>query len=192
MNAELPIVYAESREAWRQWLVQNHRACGGVWLVYFKVGSGQPSVRYEEAVKEALCFGWIDSKVQSLDDERYRQIFTPRKAKSVWSKLNKRYIEELVAQGLMTEIGLEKIEAARRDGSWTTLDASENLEMPPDLEQALAANVEATQNFARWSSSSRKNILFWIGSAKRLETRVKRIKETVNSADKNQKPNGFR
>lgn len=192
MNAELPTIYADSREAWRQWLEENHRASGGVWLVYFKVGSGTPSVRYEEAVKEALCFGWIDSKVQSLDGERYRQIFTPRKGKSVWSKLNKRYIEELVAQGIMTQAGLEKIDAAKRDGSWTTLDASENLEMPPDLEQALAANVEAGRYFARWSNSSRKNILFWIQSAKRLETRAKRIKETVNSADKNQKPNSFR
>ncbi len=89
-----------------------------MWLIYYKVKSGKQSVRYSEAVKEALCFGWIDSKVKSLDEVRYMQIFTPRKLKSVWLKLNKQYIEELIEQGLMTTVGLEKIEAAKQDGSW--------------------------------------------------------------------------
>ncbi len=88
-----------SREEWRKWLEKNHRTCFGVWLIYYKVKSGKPSVRYNEAVEEALCFGWIDSKVKSLDEERYMQIFTPRKPKSVWSKLNKQYIEEIIEQG---------------------------------------------------------------------------------------------
>lgn len=148
-------------------------------VIYYKVKSGQPSVKYSEAVKEALCFGWIDSKVKSLDEERYMQIFTPRKSKSVWSKLNKQYIEELIEQGLMTEAGLEKITAAKQDGSWTSLDAIEALIIPADLKQALEANETAKRYFEKFSNSSKKNILLWIESAKRPETRLKRIEQTI-------------
>ncbi len=174
-----------SREEWRKWLETNHRTCFGVWLIYYKVKTGKPSVRYNEAVKEALCFGWIDSKVKSLDEERYMQIFTPRKPKSVWSKLNKQYIEELIEQGLMTTVGLEKIEAAKQDGSWNSLDAIEALIIPLDLKQALEANTTAKEYFEAFNNSSKKNILFWIDSAKRPETRLKRIEQTVNSAAAN-------
>ncbi len=177
-----------SREEWRRWLEKNHRTCFGVWLIYYKVKSGKPSVKYSEAVKEALCFGWIDSKVKSLDEERYMQIFTPRKPKSVWSKLNKQYIEELIEQGLMATAGLEKIEAAKQDGSWNTLDAIEALIIPLDLQQALEANKAAKEYFEAFNNSSKKNILFWIDSAKRPETRLKRIEQTVNSAATNKNP----
>jgi len=108
-DLQLQTIYAGDRTEWRRWLQENHQNSIGVWLIYYKVGSGKPSVLYPEAVKEALCFGWIDSKVKSLDEERYKQIFTPRKLKSVWSKLNKQYIEELLREGLMTEMGLQKI-----------------------------------------------------------------------------------
>ncbi|MEW5856093.1 MAG: YdeI/OmpD-associated family protein [Cyanobacteriota bacterium] len=154
----------------------------------YKVKSGKPSVRYQEAVKEALCFGWIDSKVKCLDEERYMQIFTPRKPKSVWSKLNKQYIEELIEQGLMTEAGFKKIDAAKQDGSWTTLDESEALTIPMDLKQALEANEAANRNFEAFSNSLKKNILFWIDSAKRPETRLKRIEQTISSAAQNRNP----
>ena len=130
-DERIEIVYARDREEWRRWLQKNHRTSAGVWLVFYKVGSGQQSVRYGEAVREALCFGWIDSKVNSLNEERYKQIFTPRKPKSAWSKLNKGYIAELIEQGLMAEAGLAKIEAAKQDGSWTKLDAIEELRIPP-------------------------------------------------------------
>jgi uncharacterized protein YdeI (YjbR/CyaY-like superfamily) len=146
------------------------------------------AVRYSEAVKEALCFGWIDSKVKSLDEERYMQIFTPRKPKSVWSKLNKQYIEELIEQGLMTPSGLEKIEAAKQDGSWNKLDAIEQLIIPADLKKALEANETANRYFEAFSNSSKKNILFWIESAKRPETRLKRIEQTISSAAQNKNP----
>ncbi|QMS90205.1 YdeI/OmpD-associated family protein [Nostoc edaphicum CCNP1411] len=177
-----------SREEWRKWLETNHRICFGVWLIYYKVKSGKPSVRYSEAVKEALCFGWIDSKVKSLDEERYMQIFTPRKPKSVWSKLNKQYIEELIEQGLISTVGLEKIEAAKQDGSWNSLDAIEALIIPFDLKQALEANTTAKEYFEAFNNSSKKNILYWIDSAKRPETRLKRIEQTVNSAAVNKNP----
>jgi uncharacterized protein YdeI (YjbR/CyaY-like superfamily) len=185
---QLETIYANDRKAWREWLEKSHRTSPGIWLVYYKVKRSKPSVRYSEAVKEALCFGWIDSKVKSLDEDRYQQVFTPRKPKSVWSKLNKQYIEELIEQGLMTEAGLEKIEAAKQDGSWNTLDASEALIVPVDLKQALAANETADRNFEAFSDSSKKNILFWIGSAKRPETRLKRIEQTVSSAAQNKNP----
>jgi uncharacterized protein YdeI (YjbR/CyaY-like superfamily) len=187
-DEQLETIYASDRKAWRQWLESNHHTAIGIWLIYYKVKSGQPSVRYSEAVKEALCFGWIDSKVKSLDADRYKQIFTPRKLKSVWSKLNKQYIEELLEQRLMTETGLKKIEAAKQDGSWQTLDAIEALIIPIDLQQALDANEVASSNFEAFNNSSKKNILVWINSAKRLETKQRRIEQTISSALQNKSP----
>ncbi|RUR75281.1 YdeI family protein [Chlorogloeopsis fritschii PCC 9212] len=188
LKHQLDTFYAKNRKEWREWLEQNHQISEGVWLVYYKVKSVKPSVKYSEAVKEALCFGWIDSKVKSLGEERYMQIFTPRKPKSVWSKLNKQYIEELIEQGLMTKAGLEKIEAAKKDGSWNTLDAIEELIIPTDLKQALEANETAKMHFEAFSNSSKKNILFWIESAKRQQTRLKRIEQTIIAAAQNKNP----
>ncbi len=185
---QLDIVYASDRACWRQWLEQNYGNAIGVWLVYYKVKSGIPSVRYSEAVKEALCFGWIDSKVKSLDAESYQQIFTPRKPKSVWSKLNKQYIAELIAEGKMTEAGLEKIIAAKQDGSWTSLDLIEALVIPADLKQALETDDAANRNFAAFNKTTKKNILFWIQSSKRPETRLSRIEKTICSAAQNKNP----
>ena len=182
---QLDIVYASDRACWRQWLEQNYQNAIGVWLVYYKIKSGKPSVLYSEAVKEALCFGWIDSKVKSLDAESHRQIFTPRKPKSVWSKLNKQYIEELIAEGKMTEAGLEKIIAAKQDGSWTSLDLIEALVVPADLKQALETDDTANSNFAAFNKTTKKNILFWIQSAKRPETRLSRIEKTICAAAQN-------
>lgn len=185
---QLETFQATNRQQWREWLEKNHHTSLGVWLIYYKVKTGKPSIRYSEAVKEALCFGWIDSKVKSLDSERYMQIFTPRKPKSVWSKLNKQYIEELIEQGLMTPSGLEKIETAKQNGSWNTLDAIEALIIPGDLKQALEANETANRYFEAFSNSSKKNILFWIESAKRPETRLMRIEQTISSAEQNKNP----
>jgi uncharacterized protein YdeI (YjbR/CyaY-like superfamily) len=126
--------------------------------------------------------------VKSLDEERYTQLYTPRKPKSVWSKLNKQYIQELIVQGLMTPSGIEKIETAKKDGSWNTLDAIEALIIPIDLKQALTANETANRNFEAFSKSTKKNILFWIESAKRPETRLRRIEQTISSAVQNKNP----
>lgn len=185
---QLQTIYASDRREWREWLQKNHLTSLGIWLIYYKVKSGKPSVKYSEAVQEALCFGWIDSKVKSLDEDRYQQIFTPRKPKSVWSKLNKQYIAQLIEQGLMTENGLEKIAVAKQDGSWTSLDAVEALTIPIDLQQALEANQTAKLNFEKFSNSLKKNILFWIDSAKRPETRLKRIEQTIISVAQNRNP----
>lgn len=185
---QLEICYAANRQEWRKWLERNYHTSFGIWLIYYKVKSGKPSVQYSEAVKEALCFGWIDSKVKSLDAERYKQIFTPRKPKSVWSKLNKQYIKELIEQDLMTEAGIEKIKAAKQDGSWNQLDAIEELIIPADLKQALEANETANRYFEAFNNSSKKNILFWIETAKRPETRLKRIEQTISSAVQKKNP----
>jgi len=191
-DQQLQTKYASDRSQWRQWLLEDHQTSVGIWLIYYKVKytaiAGMLSISYPEAVKEALCFGSIDSKVSSLDQERYMQVFTPRKPKSVWSKLNKQYIQELTDQNLMTTAGLEKIEIAQQDGSWTSLDAIEELIIPVDLEQALATNISASQNFTSFSKSSKKNILFWISSTKRPETRSKRIEQTIIAAAQNQNP----
>ena len=172
---------AVNRQEWRDWLIENHQQSYGVWLIYYKVKSKKPSIRYPEAVQEALCFGWIDSKIQSLDRERYRQIFTPRKAKSVWSKLNKAYVEELIEQNLMTEAGFQAIEIAKQNGSWTALDEVEALVISDALRQALINNQTAAINFEKLSKSKKKDILLSISSAKRPQTKAKRIQKIINS-----------
>ncbi len=191
-NNQVELYYAKDRTDWRNWLETNHATSTGVWLVYYKKHTDQPSVAYSEAVEEALCFGWVDSRPNVLDDERYKQLFSPRKPKSPWSKLNKQRVEKLIQQGLMTSAGLEKIEAAMQDGSWSAYDSIEDLVIPSDLEQALTANTTANQNFQAFSNSSKKNILWWIGNAKQPATRLKRIEETVSLAAKNIKANHYR
>src|SRR5262245_8150472 len=182
-------VHLRSRAAWRRWLEKNHATARGVWLILDKKIAGRRPLSCDEAVEEALCFGWVDSVVNTVDEARYKQLFSPRKPKSSWSKSNKVRIERLIEQGLMAPAGLEKVEVAKRDGSWTVLDAVAALTIPPDLEQALAANDAARQHFLKFSNSAKKGILWWIQSAKRPETRVKRIAETVALAARNIKAN---
>jgi uncharacterized protein YdeI (YjbR/CyaY-like superfamily) len=183
-----PTVYAKDRNEWHDWLLKNHAVSSGVLLVFYKKRSGKPSISYDDAVEEALSFGWIDSRVNSLDEERYMQVFTPRKPRSSWSKLNKQRVERLIKNGLMTAAGLEKVEAAKRDGSWNTPDATEDLQIPADLTEALASNKRAYGNFTAFSDSSKKIIVQWIGDAKRPETRKRRIEKTVELAGENKKP----
>src|SRR6185436_13618655 len=120
MARDLPTVQPKSRRAWRSWLQKHHAASAGVWLVYAKKHSGIPSLTYSDAVEEALCFGWIDSKINPIDDDLYMQVFTPRKAKSAWSALNKGRVERLMTAGLMAAAGLAVIKAAKESGAWST------------------------------------------------------------------------
>jgi uncharacterized protein YdeI (YjbR/CyaY-like superfamily) len=159
----------------------------GVSLILAKKGSAAVGISYEDAVGEALCFGWIDSRTNTVDAQHYRLQMTPRKPGSVWSKINKRRVEELIEAGRMTDVGLAKIEAARRDGSWDRLDAVDLLEIPPDLKRALSENPKAKRNFEGFSVSSKRIILYWITAAKRSETRQKRVNETVRLAAENVK-----
>jgi uncharacterized protein YdeI (YjbR/CyaY-like superfamily) len=191
-KAEVGQFYARDRQEWRAWLAEHHASATGVWLIYYKKESGKPRVAYADAVEEALCFGWIDSRPNALDDERYMQLFSPRKPKSPWSKLNKERVERLIAQGMMTSAGMEKIELAKRNGTWGQYDAIEDLTMPDDLATALAANPEAQRNFDAFPPSSKKNIFWWIISARRPETRQKRVEETTQLAAKNLTANHYR
>jgi uncharacterized protein YdeI (YjbR/CyaY-like superfamily) len=178
-----------SRAAWRAWLAKHHASSPGLWVAIAKQASGGRGVAYTAAVEEALCFGWIDSRTRSLDAEHFLQWFSPRKPRSVWSPINKQRVSRLIEQGLMTPAGLAKIEAAQADGSWSSYDTAERLEVPADLQQALAANPTARQHFGAFSPSSRKMILWWIASAKRAETRRKRVAETVRLAAQNLRAN---
>ncbi len=171
---------------------QHHTQTEGVWLISFKKGTGKPRVEYEEAVEEAVCFGWIDSKENRLDAERSMLWFAPRRPHAGWSRSNKERVERLIAAGLMMPAGLAKIEAAKQDGSWHALDSVEALEIPPDLGQALAANQTARQYFDAFPRSAKRAILEWIAGAKKPETRAKRIAETVEQAAQNIRANQWR
>ena len=182
---EKPTSQPKTRAGWRRWLSANHASSAGITLVIAKKGSGIAGISYEEAVEEALSFGWIDSRTNSLDETRFRLQMTPRKPGSVWSNPNKRRVEKLIEDGRMAPAGLAKIEAAKRDGSWTRLEAIDRLEIPPDLRRAFSANPQARRNFEAFNDSSKKVILYWITNAKRAETRKKRIEDTVRLAAEN-------
>jgi uncharacterized protein YdeI (YjbR/CyaY-like superfamily) len=178
-------IHPKTRAEWRRWLEQHHTRAEGVWLISFKKGTGKPRLEYDEAVEEALCFGWIDSKPNKLDDERSMLWFAPRKPGTGWSRANKNRAEKLIEAGLMAPAGLTKIKAAKQDGSWYALDSIEALEIPPDLARTLAANETAREYFDAFPPSVKRAILEWIASAKKQETRARRIAETVESAARN-------
>jgi len=183
-----PEFLATSRAEWRAWLARHHDTAPGLWVVTYKKGRGGPHLPYAEVVEEALCFGWIDSKGGKVDDERTKLLVTPRKAGSGWSRPNKERIEQLVASGLMTPAGLAKIEAAKADGSWTALDDIEAMIVPPDLDAALHGDPAALAGWERFSPSIRKQLLQWVGTAKRPETRARRVVDTVAGARDGRNP----
>lgn len=187
-STEAERFHASDRTAWRAWLQQHHAKSRGVWVVYDKKATGRRTLAYDDIVDEAICFGWIDSFLHSLDDVRSMHYVSPRKPKSPWSKLNKQRAERLIAAGLMTEAGLAVIEAAKADGSWTIYDQIEALIVPEDLATALAQNPTAERNFGAFSPSNKKQILWHIVSAKRPETREKRIRHIVSAAQQNVNP----
>lgn len=195
---DYPTTHPTTRKQWRQWLEKNHRHAAGVWFIYFKKETGKPRVSYDEAVKEALCFGWIDSLPRKLDAERTMLKFTPRKPKSVWSQLNKTRVKRLIAEQQIQPSGLAAVKLAQQNGSWDTLTASDkaakNNTSPRDLIQELAKNKKAKENFQQFSVSIRRMFLAWIDSAKRPETRNQRLKQTVLMAEANKNPgvNGFK
>lgn len=185
-------IHPKTRAEWRRWLAANHRRAEGVWLISYKKATGKPRFEYGEAVEEALCFGWIDSKPNKLDDERSLLWFAPRKPGTGWSAPNKQRVAHLIAGGQMTPAGLAKVKAAQQDGSWSALDAVEALVIPPDLEQALAAAPPAAEYFAAFPRSIKRGILEWITNAKRPETRAKRVAETARLAAQNVRANQWR
>jgi uncharacterized protein YdeI (YjbR/CyaY-like superfamily) len=181
--------YPKNRAAWRSWLQKNHAIAQNVWVIIYKKRSGKPGVTYAEVVEEALCFGWIDSKPNKRDEESYFLFIAPRKPKSVWSALNKIRIEKLLEQNLIMPAGLQKIEAAKKDGTWNALDKVDAMEMPAALQKAFAKNNTALKNFEQFPPSAKKGIYQWMASAKTEATQIKRIAETVTLAAKNIRAN---
>lgn len=185
-------VHPLSRSEWREWLKDNHTRSIGVWLVSFKKSTGKSRFDYNDSVEEALCFGWVDSKPNKLDEERTMLWFAPRKGKTGWSKPNKERVERLVKAGLMQPAGMAKVEQAKADGSWSLLDAVEELKVPQDLLEALAALPPAEQNFLNFPRSAKRGILEWVLQAKRPETRAARVRDTARLAQLDQRANQWR
>jgi uncharacterized protein YdeI (YjbR/CyaY-like superfamily) len=184
-NKEL---YVTNRDDWRVWLKANHAKKKEIWLIYYKKHTGKPRIPYEDAVEEALCFGWIDSIIKKTDDKTYSQKFTPRKDTSGWSESNKSRVEKMIKQGRMTEAGMAKIRAAKKNGQWDKTAASKQMwAMPEELENALTANKKAKSFFDSLAPSYQRQYIGWIASAKRDETREKRIKEAIHLLEQKQK-----
>jgi uncharacterized protein YdeI (YjbR/CyaY-like superfamily) len=171
------------REAWRAWLQENYGTEKEAWLVINKKHATRPGISYEEALDEALCFGWIDGLLRSVDDETFTLRFSPRRPRSIWSEGNKDRAQRLIEQGRMTEAGLEKIREAKENGEWDKASEREDTAtLPSDLAAALEADDLARSNWSQLAPSQKKQYLYWISSARTQETRQRRIRETVRAA----------
>ena len=184
-----PLIHPESIAEWRRWLTKHHADTDGVWLAGWKRASGKTPLDYGRIVEEALCFGWIDGLVNTLDDGRQAQLLTPRRRGSAWSRSNKERVERLVADGRMTEAGMRVIEAAKADGSWSMQDAAEALIEPAELADALDASPEARRQWDGFPASPRRALIWWVMSAKRDETRGRRVKSIVDEAAQGRRAN---
>ena len=181
--------YPKNKADWRAWLELNHQEKDAVWVIFYKVKSPKHNLSWSDSVDEALCFGWIDSTKRALDDERFIQYFSKRKAKSNWSKINKDKVKVLIEQNLMKEAGYKSIAIAKENGSWTLLDNVEALIVPEDLKAAFTKSALAF--YENLSNSNKKMILYWLHAAKKTATREKRITEIVENANKGLKPKHF-
>ncbi len=184
---ETKTLYVTNRDDWRAWLEKNYETEKEVWLIYYKKHTARPAISYDYAVEEALCFGWIDSIIRRIDDERYARKFTPRKADSTWSQLNIRRARKMIEQGKMTRAGLALFKGIDKQ-DLRERHASKRSVAPPDLRTALSKNRKALENFTNFAPSYRRMYIGWITEAKRKETREKRIKQTVKWSAENKKP----
>lgn len=180
-------VYAKDRERWRFWLEKNHQRASEIWLIFYKKHSKKPTVPYVDAVEEALCFGWIDGIAKSMDEEKYAQRFTPRKKNSPWSELNKQRVKKMIEQGRMTDAGLEKFQQSQNAPRNWRDELAGKFEIPEDLTIALTSNEKARQNFDRFPKGYKKLCVGWVITAKKAETREKRIREIVTLTADNKK-----
>jgi uncharacterized protein YdeI (YjbR/CyaY-like superfamily) len=192
MSERYEQVTVRSRSEWRRWLSTHHASSPGVWAVTYKKEAAGPSVSYGSIVEEALCFGWIDSTRKAVDGDRSRLLVTPRKPKSRWSKINKERVDRLMAAGKMQPAGLAAIEVSKANGNWERLDAVERLEEPDDLRAALDRRPKARAAWDGFPRSTKRAILEWISTAKKDETRAKRVAETVSEAAQGRRANRWR
>ena len=189
---DVPRIHPETRADWRAWLSEHHASATGVWLVSWRKQSGRVALGYDDAVLEALAFGWVDSKPAKLDDDRTQLYFSPRKPRSAWSAPNKDRVERLERAGLMAEAGARAVSAAKADGSWSLLDEVERLSVPADLSSAFDRHPGSRQKWDAFPPSARRGILEWIVQAKRPETRQRRVDETARLAAENERANQWR
>jgi uncharacterized protein YdeI (YjbR/CyaY-like superfamily) len=187
---DLPIYHPADLAAWRAWLAANHGATRGVWVATWRTATGREAVAYEHLVEEAICFGWIDSTVNTLDDERALQLMTPRKPKSGWTRLNRRRAETLEAEGRMTDAGRRAVDAAKANGWWTIYDSVEDLVEPDELAEGLDASPAARAAWDRFPPSARKQMLWWVATAAKPETRARRITKIVSEAEHGRRATG--
>jgi uncharacterized protein YdeI (YjbR/CyaY-like superfamily) len=179
-RADVPVIPFASRNAWAAWLEEQHATSDGLWLKIAKKGSGLETVTYAEAVEVALCYGWIDGQVRKFDEDYYLQRFTPRRARSKWSKINRQKAMELIERGEMKPAGLREVERAKADGRWdAAYDAPSTAQVPDDLLRELEKNEPAREFFEKLDARNRYAILYQIGDAKRPETRARRIEKYV-------------
>jgi len=178
----------ETREAWRVWLDENHAKAETIWLVFHKKHTGKAGLTYDEAVEEALCFGWIDGILKRIDDEKHMNRFSPRRAGSVWSERNKERVRKMTEAGRMTEAGLAKVREAKQNGQWDKASQREDTTVvPAELAAALAKDARARLNFEKLAPSYRRQFIYWVGTAKRQETRRKRVAEAVKMIRENRR-----
>ena len=181
-------LYVTNRDEWREWLRKNYETRKEIWLIYYKKHTGKPRIPYDDSVEEALCFGWIDSIIKRIDDEKYARKFTPRKAKSRWSEANKRRARKMIKEGKMTEVGFARIREAKKNGEWfKAAPIKKELAIPAYMKEALAKNKRALKNFNKLTKSYKRHYVGWISSAKRAETRKKRLAEAIKLLEKNEK-----
>jgi uncharacterized protein YdeI (YjbR/CyaY-like superfamily) len=188
---EIETYCPKSRKDWRRWLEKNHQSKQGVWLVYYKTSTKIPSLTWSEAVDEPLCYGWIDSTKKTIDDERYMQYFSKRNPNSTWSKINKEKVSRLIDNDLMTQAGFDIIQTAKQNGRWDTMLDIEELIIPEDLKIELNKNKSSMEFFQSQSRSIKIAMLHWVVTAKRIETRKKRIDEIALLAAKGLRPKQF-
>ena len=182
-------VFFKDITAWRRWLQHNHDYSDEVWILTYKVHTGKKCVSYRDALDEALCYGWIDSRVRRIDDERHMWRFVPRKPNSIWSLNNRRNVERLIKEGRMTSHGLKAVEAAKRTGEWEKANApSKPPQLPSDLKAALTKDELAWRNFRSFAKSYRTIYIYSVILAKRRDTRERRIREVVIRSRLNKKP----
>ncbi len=187
-TTDFPIISLESQAQWEQWLADNHASSDGVWLQFFKKASGKKAITYPEAVEEALCYGWIDGQSKSYDNESWLQKFTPRRARSVWSKINIQKVERLIEAGKMKPAGLQQIEAAKLDGRWErAYDSPSNATVPDDFLQELAKDKKAKAFFDTLNKANTYAITYRLQTAKKPETREKRMKAILEMLAKGEK-----
>jgi uncharacterized protein YdeI (YjbR/CyaY-like superfamily) len=181
-------LFVASLSEWKIWLQEHSDSSQGVWLVFYKKQNGKSSMTYEEAVEEALCFGWIDSIIRKIDEESYVRKFSPRKDDSKWSALNKKRVEKLTREKRMTDAGLAKVEIAKQNGQWDQPDQPRiQFEMPTEFQKGLESNQKAQKFFNTLTKTDKNQFITWIATAKRPETREKRIKEAIELLEKGQK-----